>query len=184
MQLSQFTTIKTYPVTNIKGYNRFRWDLRHMGIDNEDDDKNVKGPYVKPGLYEVRISIDKQPLISKEFSVVKDPNTDISQNTFIELEEFQLNLFKKIKQATNLANEIKTYKSSKKINKNKKESLNKILNMLETKEGEYMQPMLIDQFKYLYSMITEADQEIGKDAYDRFKELSIQLEGINIKSLL
>ena len=184
MQLSEFTTIKTYPVTNIKGYNRFRWNLRHMGIDNEDDDKNVKGPYVKPGLYEVRISIDKQPLISKEFSVVKDPNTNISQGTFIELEEFQLNLFKKIKQATNLANEIKIYTSSKKINKNKRENLNKILNLLETKEGEYMQPMLIDQFKYLYIMITEADQEIGKDAYDRFKELSIQLEGINIKSLL
>ena len=46
-----------------------------------------------------------------------------------------------------------------------------------------MQPMLIDQFKYLYRMVTEADQVLGKDAYDRFKELSLQLEKITQKQL-
>ena len=46
-----------------------------------------------------------------------------------------------------------------------------------------MQPMLIDQFKYLYSMVTEADQVLGKDAYDRYKELSLQLEKITQEEL-
>ena len=54
--------------------------------------------------------------------------------------------------------------------------------MLITKEGAYMQPMLIDQLKYLYSMITRADQVLGNDAYYRFDTLSLELEKIK-KSL-
>ena len=46
-----------------------------------------------------------------------------------------------------------------------------------------MQPMLIDQFKYLYNMVTEADQVLGKDAYNRFKELSLKFEKITQKQL-
>ena len=96
--------------------------------------------------------LDKQPLISKEFSVVKDPNTDISQNTFIELEEFQLNLFEKIKQATNLANKIKTYTSSKKINKNKR--LRIIQKKINTYEGVLIDLEPIDPMEYLNNLHT------------------------------
>ena len=67
---------------------------------------------------------------------------------------------------------------SKNLKKNKLQDLEAILEKLETKEGDYMQPMLIDQFKYLYSMVTEADQVLGKDAYNRFKELSLKFEKI------
>ena len=55
--------------------------------------------------------------------------------------------------------------------------------VLETKDGNYMQPMLIDQLKYLYNMISRADQVLGKDAYNRYKELSLQLEKITMKQL-
>jgi len=44
-----------------------------------------------------------------------------------------------------------------------------------------MQPMLIDQLKYLYNMVTKADQILGKDAYNRYNELSTRLK--KIKSL-
>jgi hypothetical protein len=53
--------------------------------------------------------------------------------------------------------------------------------MLVTKQGTYMQPMLIDQMKYLYGMISKADQILGNDAYKRFDDLSLELE--NIKKL-
>jgi hypothetical protein len=43
--------------------------------------------------------------------------------------------------------------------------------------------MLIDQLKYLYNMISRADQVLGKDAYNRYKELSLQLEKITMKQL-
>ena len=56
--------------------------------------------------------------------------------------------------------------------------------MLETKEGEYMQPMLIDQFKYLYNMITEADQEIGKGLmFDKMVE-DVETLDVNIYNIL
>tara|TARA_B110000003_G_scaffold74195_1_gene75747 strand:- start:8644 stop:11628 length:2985 start_codon:yes stop_codon:yes gene_type:complete len=182
MQLNKFYTNKTSKVTIKKGYNRFRWNLRHQGIKNGD--KTINGPYIKPGNYKVQVSIDSQNIMSKEFIVIKDPNTNTSQNTFIELEEFQLKLLDKINQAIQLANELKSLKSEKKIKKNKLKTLNKKLDLLETKEGIYMQPMLIDQLRYLYNMVTKADQVLGKDAHDRYKELNLQLERIKENILL
>lgn len=182
MQLNKFFTTKTSKVTIKKGYNRFRWNLRHQGIKNGD--KNINGPYIKPGNYKVQVSVDNQNIMSKELIVIKDPNTNTSQNTFIELEEFQLKLLDKINQAIQLANELKSVKSKKKIKKNNLKTLNKTLNLLETKEGIYMQPMLIDQLRYLYNMVTKADQVLGKDAHDRYKELNLQLERIKENILL
>ena len=43
-----------------------------------------------------------------------------------------------------------------------------------------MQPMLIDQYRYLYNMVNQADQVLGKDAYDRYKELNLELERITV----
>ena len=182
MQLNKFFTTKTSKVTIKKGYNRFRWNLRHQGIKNGD--KNINGPYVKPGNYKVQVSVDSQNIMSKGLIVIKDPNTNTSQNTFIELEEFQLKLLDKIKQAIQLANELKSFKSNKKIKKNKLKTLNRTVDLLETKEGIYMQPMLIDQLRYLYNMVTKADQVLGKDAYDRYKELNLRFERIKENILL
>ena len=141
------------------------------------------GPFVKPGNYIAVITLDNANKISTEFSVEKDPNTEISHDVFVEVEQFQLKLINKIREATRISNEIKSLKLSKNLKKNKLQGLNAILEKLETKEGDYMQPMLIDQFKYLYSMVTEADQVLGKDAYDRYKELSLQLEKITQEEL-
>ena len=183
MQLSDYSSDATYKVTTKKGFNRFRWNLRHKGIYDEDEEKNIVGPFVKPGNYIAEIILDNANKISTEFSVEKDPNTEISQDVFVEVEQFQLKLINKIREATRISNEIKSLKLSKNLKKNKLQGLDAILEKLETKEGDYMQPMLIDQFKYLYSMVTEADQVLGKDAYDRYKELSLQLEKITQKEL-
>ena len=47
---------------------------------------------------------------------------------------------------------------------------------LLTKDGIYMQPMLIDQLKYLQSMLSRADQKPGTDAYLRLNELKRQFD--------
>ena len=62
--------------------------------------------------------------------------------------------------------------------KEKKTTLETVLAQLKTKEGIYQQPMLVAQWRYLYSMINQADQVPGKDAYDRYGELTSWLEKV------
>ena len=90
-------------------------------------------------------------------------------------------LINKISEAKSVADEIQTSILNKKFKKSKYAPLKQKLDMLVSKEGTYMQPMLIDQMKYLYGMISKADQILGNDAYKRFNDLSLELE--NIKKL-
>jgi hypothetical protein len=54
--------------------------------------------------------------------------------------------------------------------------IDKLLNT--SKSVAYSQPMLIDQILYLREMLNTADQLPGKDAFDRFKELNMELENL------
>ena len=105
MQLSDYSSNASYKVTTKKGFNRFRWNLRHKGIYDEDEEKNIVGPFVKPGKYLVEVTLDNVNKISTEFSVEKDPNTEISQDVFVEVEQFQLKLINKIKEGNNVRTE-------------------------------------------------------------------------------
>ena len=178
MQLSKFTVIKTSNVTRNEGYNRFRWDFRHQGIVGSEKGKNLRGPLVKPGKYKVQLAVDQRPVLTEEFVVLKDPNTDTPRVALEQLEEFQLKLIDKIKEANQLAEEINLSISKKKSKKRKSAYLERALGQLETKEGTYRQPMLIDQLRYLYGMTTRADQVLGQDAHDRFAELTAQFDEI------
>ena len=182
MALNEFTANNTTKVTNMRGYNRFRWNLRHKGITENDNEKNLLGPLVKPGIYKVQILVDNKYKMEDEILILKDPNSENTENDFTNTEGLQLKLLDKIKEANSIASELKSSISSKKLRKNKTFLLKEKLNMLITKEGAYMQPMLIDQLKYLYNMITRADQVLGNDAYYRFDALSLELEKIK-KSL-
>lgn len=48
--------------------------------------------------------------------------------------------------------------------------------MTDEETGSYPPPMLIDQIEYLYFMTTEADQQLGQDAFERYEELRGQLD--------
>ena len=52
--------------------------------------------------------------------------------------------------------------------------------LAELKDAEviYPQPMLTRQLSYLYNMINTADQAPGKEAEDRYEELSNHLQRI------
>ena len=181
MELSEFKSNNAAKVTSKKGYNRFRWNLRHEGIKEKDKEKNINGHLVKPGKYKVQILVDNKYKIEDEILILKDPNTVITESDFEKAEELQLKIINKIREAKSIADEIQTSISNKKFRTSKYALLKQKLDMLVTKEGTYMQPMLIDQMKYLYSMISKADQILGNDAYKRFNDLSLELE--NIKKL-
>ena len=63
----------------------------------------------------------------------------------------------------------------------KNKNLISIDRKLNTKEGTYMQPMLIDQIRYLQSMLSRADQKPGKDAYNRLKKLKSEFNVLKEK---
>ena len=69
--------------------------------------------------------------------------------------------------------ELKLFKTSldEKMRESNNDTYERIYNLLVTKSGTYMQPMLIDQARYLQSMLGRADQVPGKDAYKRFEGL-------------
>ena len=64
MELSEFTSNYAAKVTSKKGYNRFRWNLRHKGIKGKDKEENINGPLVKPGKYKVQVYQIKNNIIS------------------------------------------------------------------------------------------------------------------------
>jgi hypothetical protein len=55
--------------------------------------------------------------------------------------------------------------------------LQAIQSALVTDRGyAYPQPMLADQIRYLYSMLSRADQRPGADAYERYAQLRAELD--------
>ncbi|MEJ2113929.1 MAG: hypothetical protein P8X62_09665, partial [Flavobacteriaceae bacterium] len=78
--------------------------------------------------------------------------------------------------------EQETIENKEKITRADKSRLSQIktvLNELRTREGIYEQPMLTSQINYLYNMMNKADQEIGKDASDRFIDLQSKFGELN-----
>ena len=53
----------------------------------------------------------------------------------------------------------------------KLDALHTALSELVTAEGRYQTPKLLDQIRYLASMISSADQLPGQDAYQRYDQL-------------
>ena len=59
--------------------------------------KKILWDHLLTWKYVVEVTLDNTNKISTEFSVEKDPNTEISQDVFIEVEQFQLKLINKIR---------------------------------------------------------------------------------------
>jgi DNA repair exonuclease SbcCD ATPase subunit len=80
-----------------------------------------------------------------------------------------------------LEEEIKMLKAKKPQSKSEESrlaALEKVLSEVQTEEGIYMQPMLSDQWRYLYSLMDQADQLPGRDATERFAELQARLQAL------
>ena len=56
--------------------------------------------------------------------------------------------------------------------------LDELLERIKTADGAYPQPMLTNQISYLLNMISTADQAPGKEAIDRYQELSAAVRSL------
>ena len=167
MSSSTFVSLKSNKITTDKGLNRFSWDMRHRGSWDENENRSFRsGPMVSPGKYVVLLDIDGIKS-SKSFEILEDPRVEgMSADDYLEQEKFLLDV-------RDFLTELKLFKSNldEKIKATNSDQYNEVYNLLVTTKGTYMQPMLIDQARYLQSMLGRADQVPGRDAYDRLNEL-------------
>jgi hypothetical protein len=181
---TEFTSVLlNQSLTNNKGWNRFKWDMRMMGPWNKSKSRRFRnGPMVKPGKYEATLVTPNSKTIAFEFEIIADPRVIESGVTLEDISkqiDLQLKVRDKMSEALQLQDQLETkLKALKKADalsdsdKVKKTTMETALAQLKTEEGIYQQPMLVAQWRYLYSMINQADQVPGKDAYERYEELT------------
>jgi len=168
---------------NKAGMNHFNWNMRHQGGWNKDPKKAYtgNGPMVSTGVYTARL-ISGETVLEEKFEVILDPrvtlvtDADVAEQEALtlDIQTFRNEVDQLIatieKEVEALKLMIEKESPSKKIAQ-KKSELETIYNQLVTEDGTYMQPMLEDQASYLNSMLGQADQKPGQDAYERLEEL-------------
>ena len=167
MSTNEFTYILNNNISKKVGVNRFKWDMRHRGSWNKDSRYSYRnGPLVKPGKYKVTITIDGTSFC-ENLEIISDPRIDLGTEVYEEQEKILIEIRDFMTEVRLFENEV----SKILINKPKNKKYLSILKKLNTDKGTYMQPMLIDQIRYLQSMLSRADQKPGEDAINRLKEL-------------
>ena len=121
-------------------------------------------------------------MISRSFNVEMDPRIEDSKTKLSDI-KYQETLSLQIRdlqsQANRLAVDIADAKKS--AEGDMKKPYKELESELVTKEGRYQKPVLIDQLRYLASMLNRADQKPGKDAVDRYEELKEVLQALQTR---
>ena len=179
MSTNEFTFISSNNIPKEKGVNRFSWDMRHRGSWSKNPNFSFRnGPLVKPGVYNVTLTIDGKSH-SEAFEILSDPRlSEITNSIYNDQETILLEIRDFLSDVRIFENEISMMLEKKPKNKN----LLSISRRLSTSEGTYMQPKLIDQIRYLQSMLSRADQKPGLDALNRLNELKSEFKLLKSKS--
>lgn len=158
-----------------KGLNRFSWDMTMTGAWHKEKKRRYKnGPMVKPGKYTIELVVNDE-VQSQSFELMMDPR-NVKANVSADDISKQVDLQIKIRDLLSEANRLEESVEEKMKEDKENEQLKQALEVLQTKKGIYMKPMLIDQVSYLNYMLNGADQVPGKDVYDRYEELRSLLD--------
>ena len=164
------------------GLNRFSWDFRIAGPVDPSTGRSVgSGPVAVPGTYQARLTIGDWSE-TQQLEVLIDPRVAADGVTQADLEE-QFDLALKVSQASidarNVLAHLREVRDDLPSNANDARSrLDALEAELVTGSVRYSMPMLIDQLQYLNGMISRADQKVGRDAFERYEELTGKLERI------
>ena len=177
------------------GMQRITWDMRYPGPwAPETPDGGFGGPVVPPGKYSVRLTSGGQT-ITRAFDIKSDPRIaadGVSDGDIAEQVKFQLQVRDALSDARRLQQAIEQAMQkaglkpgletggvgSSPATAKYDHPLRKLYARVVTTPGIYTQGMLIDQLQNVQRMITQADQKIGKDAYDRYADLVKEMASI------
>jgi photosystem II stability/assembly factor-like uncharacterized protein len=154
------------------GMNRFVWNLM-------ETDATGRSVMALPGQYAARLTAGDASM-SHSFSVVMDPRVAADGVTMADLQA-QYDLVKEINatmaEAAEVASRIDNgVESAGDEAQDEFEALQ--AEMRDDPVGSYPQPMLLNQLRYLSSMLNRADQRPGQDAYVRHEQLKTRLAEI------
>ncbi|NOR53572.1 MAG: hypothetical protein GQ536_05750, partial [Candidatus Aminicenantes bacterium] len=162
------------------GMHRFFWDLRHAGAWHPQINRASRGgPLVVPGAYQAKLSVGSWAH-TERFRIHVDPRVvedGVRPADLIAQESLSLQIRDTLSLASMAAERIGQARKSKALSRKKDGKLTAIHSKLVTANMIYPQPKLIDQLRYLLSMLNRADQKPGRDAYLRFDELKKELSG-------
>jgi hypothetical protein len=156
------------------GLFKIDWDLRHM-VDGEKE--FFKLPMVSPGRYTVILKVgDKTE--NQEFEFFINPELEDSGTSVADLkeqEELALRVASLLQEISERIDLLEVQISGTE-NKRKLAGLNDQLNLLKKGPRRYDKPMIAEHTEYLYEMITDTPQEVGKDAFERYSTLKAEYE--------
>ena len=186
MALSQTRVIVNENLTAEAGMNRFRWDMTHFGVwDDDEDDSYRDGPLVRPGEYTIRLSAGEMSA-DQRLMIVVDPRVLAQGTTLQDIDDqvaMQLVLVDLLSEARQFRKRVEDdhvalESRSDDLSAEEAERLllvADVLNQVKDAQIIYPQPMLVRQISFLLNMISGADQAPGIGAADRLTELSSQL---------
>jgi hypothetical protein len=174
---------------------RLTWDLRYPGPwTAATPEGGFGGPMVPPGKYSVRLTAGGQT-ITRTFDLKSDPRVasdGVTDGDIAEQVKFQLQVRDAISDARKLAQSIEQAMSKAGLkpqlapgapgsspgSTKYDHALQQLYAKVVDTPGIYTQGMLISQLNNIQRMITQADQKVGKDAYDRYADLVKELAAV------
>ena len=187
MRAPEMVTVGTPRLPNAAGLNRFTWDLTLAPPVDPTRERGGgggrgNGPVVVPGSYTVRLAAGGKTT-TQPLTVLIDPREAKDGVTIADLrEQFQHNM--RVRDMVTEVNQlVANVESARQRLKNASGAaadtlrrLDALREKLVTPAVRYSKPELQAHIQYLYSMTTQADQKIGRDAIDRFKALRAELD--------
>jgi len=176
------------------GMQRFTWDMRYLGpwAANAPNGSGG-GPMVAPGKFTVRLTSGGQAH-TRAFELKVDPRVPRDGVTQADLEEqvaFQLRVRDALSDARRLQQQIEEAMKKAGVaavgpatpgatpaTTKFAHPLQGLLARVVDQPGIYPQPMLIAQLQNVARMVGQADQKIGKDAVERFNDLTKELRAV------
>jgi hypothetical protein len=170
---------------------RLVWDLRYPGPWSPNaPEGGAGGPMVPPGKYTLKLMANGQTT-TRTLEVKSDPRLaadGVTDGDLGEQVKLQLNVRDALSDArklqANIEEAMKTQgvksvppapPGSSPSSTKYDHPLQKLWAQVADTPGIYVQGMLISQLQNVQRMIGQADQKVGKDAYDRFGDLQTEL---------
>jgi hypothetical protein len=185
MRAPEMVRVGTPRLPREGGLNRFYWDLTAPGPWSADARQSGRnGPQVVPGKYTLRLTVGGWQA-EAPMTVEADPRIAKDGVTLAMLrEQFAHNvrtrdMMSDVNRLVARVNEARArLEGASGAAADTLAKLETLRAKLVTPPIRYSRPELQDHIRYLYGMTTAADQKIGRDAVERYRELRAMLDAL------